>query len=297
MNTEQKNILYGHMLGDGHICCGDNNRFGLSQKEANKEYVQHTYDKLYPFTKDTKLSFREEKKSGKEYKKEFYYSYYFRTITHPIFAVERLKWYVNNMPYAQKIVPKDLKLNWQIAAIWYADDGCNWQHKKWIRLSTESFSESDNIFLIERLENDLNIKSHINKKASNFVIRIPSSSYYDFIDGVTPFIQLFDCFNYKIDTSIAKTHPFQLELIHTNETKQKATILRESGLSNIEIGNKLHISRKTIQRWLGNKNKSHAKLNKEKEEALDLWKTGNYSKAEISRLVNVHAKTVQRWLR
>jgi hypothetical protein len=77
LTKEQKNIFCGHMLGDGWICCGEHNRFGLGQKEANKEWVEHAYNALQPFTKGRKLSFCKADKTGKNYekinyKKDFY---------------------------------------------------------------------------------------------------------------------------------------------------------------------------------------------------------------------------------
>jgi predicted DNA-binding protein (UPF0251 family) len=290
------NVFYGHMLGDGSIESGKN-RFSLGQKEANKEWVEHAYEALHPYTEGKKISFVKDFKNGKQFKKKVYCSYRFRTCLDPFFEKERLHWYESNLPFAQKIVPKELILNWELVATWYADDGCNWQSGKWIILATQSFTKNDVLFLMTRLKSDLGIESSITKRGEHqFMIRIPTASYYQFIAGVSPFLPQ-KCFDYKIDTSIAKTHLLKHEVVFDDATKEKAKLLRDNGLTNIEIAKKLKTDRKTIQRWLGNKNKSSIVLVEKNKKAIQLWQTKKYSKAAIAAIIGVHRKTVCRWLR
>lgn len=295
LTKKQKSILYGHLLGDGSIDHGIYNRFHFGQKEDNKEWVEHAHKALMPFTKDRVITKITYKKTGKQYKKQVYYGYSFRTCCHEIFSTERLRWYKENKPYSQKIIPDDLVLDWQMIALWYADDGCNWQKGKWVVLNSQSFTKEDNLKLIQQLQN-LGIKCTINKKGRHYTIRITAESYYDFINGVKPYLKDIKCMAYKIDTNIAQKRRNYCDVTYSEEVKEQAKQMREQGLTNVEISKKLKAYRKTIAIWLGRKNKSTPKLIEKKQQALDLWNKNIYTKAEISRMLGVHRKTISRWI-
>ena len=132
----QSEIVCGLLLGDGSIgrkkTLGSNCRFGFGQKHKNKEYVEHIYNILLPFSRPvypTVRILRNKKHKG----------FQFSTTSHPIFTYLQSKWYTGK----QKIVPSDLKLTWQTVAYWYMDDGCNHQkhRKKTITLATDCFTK------------------------------------------------------------------------------------------------------------------------------------------------------------
>jgi predicted DNA-binding protein YlxM (UPF0122 family) len=199
LTQDQKEVLNGFMLGDGSIPCKNkdsdnvrNNRFSFGQKEINKEYVELAYEILSPFS--TGMRRTTKVMNGKEFP-----SWMFRTSTHPLFTELREKWYLfPNEINSQKIIPDDLTLTWQTIAYWYADDGCNSRQNKAIYLFSQSFTKDDNEKLQEMLEN-FSIKSSLNRrKNDNWCIRIPTQSYQDFIDGVSPFLKPIKCLRYKI---------------------------------------------------------------------------------------------------
>ena len=82
------------------------------------------------------------------------------------------------------------------------DDGANhFNHKqKNLILHTESFSENNVDFLLDRLYNDLGISGTINHHNSQPTIRICGDSAVYFIEQIKSFIP-WKCFQYKLKTN------------------------------------------------------------------------------------------------
>ena len=135
---------------------------------------------------------------------EYLYNCLFFTVAHPVFTKLRAKWYSNpHEKGGHKIVPPDLHLTWRTAAVWTCDDGSNHFSKKYkqknLILHTESFSENDVDFLLEKLYNDLGISGAINHHYSKPTIRICGDNAISFIEQIKPFIP-WKCFQYKLKT-------------------------------------------------------------------------------------------------
>lgn len=291
---EQENLFIGHMLGDGSIPNEKNNRFSYGQKEDFKEWVEYSYETMQPYTQDKKLSYATQKKVGKVgYKKPEYFSYRYRTRCDPKFVIERDRWYVRTT----KVIPKDLRLNWEIAATWFADDGCNSQTNKCVYLHSESFNEQENDFLISLLKQDLGIVATRNKKGRNWLIRIKSESYFDFMRNVIRILGDIKCLSKKLDISLAKTLPDKSEFIYDDSVKQVAKAMVDSGMTYTQIAKEMGVYRKTLTRWFGLKNKVPAtKLKAKFDQVKALWESGITNKTEIAKIAGVHRRTAYRWL-
>lgn len=208
LTGRQYNMLAGHMLGDGHISKASRNcRFGFAQKETMREWVTETHSCMHNFvgniTKTCKTF-----KDGRQFP-----SWRFRSICHPVFSELRRKWYLDyDTPNSQKIVPKDLSLNWEIVAVWYADDGCNAWYNKCVKLYTDGFLEEDVDFLINQLQNigiyakkyDRGVAKNGDRKHS---IGVSGNDYLKFVNGVSPFLKSIPCLSYKIDTHFKPPSP------------------------------------------------------------------------------------------
>ena len=206
LNKLQLDVITGNMLGDGSLSYikpkrDVNSHFALVQKDSRIDYVTYIHDLLSPLSGEIRIT---KSPCPKMVDKKiihnpdkFCYSCYFHTIRSPVFTRLRSKWYAeSHMPKSRKVVPRDLKLNWRIVAIWMCDDGCNMN--RCIKLSTESFAKDDVDFLIGRMS-ELGIVSHPQHRCDNkYTIYIGAKSYDYFIDSIKPHIT-FPSMSYKVE--------------------------------------------------------------------------------------------------
>lgn len=210
LNIYQSDVITGCLLGDGHIHKHDPKThqypmFQFGQKENRKQYVQYVRDVLLPLSHD--LILNKDKKviriDGKiiHVDNDFHYSWRFATTHHEIFEKLREKWY----PKGVKIVPRDLILNETILSHWYMDDGNNNQFKKEITFSTCSFILEDVEFLKFVLNRDYKFNPTITINNRNQpILHIGAREYFSFVDIVKEYVSKFECFKYKVDTSLVK---------------------------------------------------------------------------------------------
>ena len=139
------------------------------------------------------------------------------------------------------------------------EDGTNRNsiHSKDVRLNTQGFALEYVELLIQILERDFNIASHIAYDRNRPVIFIPAASYFNFINIVAPYIEKIKCFHYKIDISntpsdkIIKTTPEIIKAIECNRSK---------GLTQKQIAIKFGLCQSYVSRLLKYKSKS-SKIN------------------------------------
>jgi hypothetical protein len=208
----QVEVLTGNLLGDGsltHLKKGRQSNFTLAQKSTRLEYVEWLQQTYGPFSYEVvsgktrkpinilnKINHQIENWIG-----EYCYRCGFYTVAHPVFTFYRKKWYKEpDVKRSPKVIPDDLKLTWQAAAIWTCDDGSNHVEKKYnnkhIVLHTESFTKEDVEFILSCLQRDLNVVGTINYHNSKPIIRIGRNEWSHFVEGVKPYIP-WACFKYK----------------------------------------------------------------------------------------------------
>lgn len=208
LTSQQFNMITGSLLGDGWLAKhgrSKNARFRFKQCSRFLSYVEFLRDVFLPFMSSnnevrTEFGHRPYIQDGKilHNDKEFCKAFSFWTVAHPVFTELWSKWYDNG----RKIIPKDLKLNAQILSHWFVQDGSN--GIKSIRLYTNAFTIDEVVFLKDILQRDLGIlASHCKAQTGQYIVRIGSRSYFDFIDMVDDEVKKFGCFDYKIDTSKA----------------------------------------------------------------------------------------------
>lgn len=139
LNKEQKDYLYGAMLGDGCLYRakrGINSQFIYTSKSyQHVNFVSIPFKNILYKEGIRYVTYRD-KRTNKEYDR-----YTFRTITDVGFENERKIWY----PDGYKHIPNDLKLNPTICLIWYLGDGgmCNSNKSQNIKLSTHCFKKEE----------------------------------------------------------------------------------------------------------------------------------------------------------
>lgn len=119
MNEEQRQIVIGSLLGDGHLWLGDrciNPYFCINRSLKDQEYLKWEAKKLENYLGNNGVSFYDifDKRTQKIYKRIS-----LRTRADSEFLLFFNEWYPNK----KKIIPDNLTLTPLIVAIWFADDG------------------------------------------------------------------------------------------------------------------------------------------------------------------------------
>lgn len=208
MTNRVMDILIGSLLGDGYLVKSSprskNAMFKLKQCSRFSSYVEYMYGCLGKYVKCDVRSYRSKKPSrvnGKishdeaHWNGEYCESRYFWSRCDPVFTDLWNNWYSGG----KKSVPENISLNTRSLSHWFVEDGSNniTSKSKGVALYTQSFSEADCNLLVDVLSRDLDLEA---KVYSGPVIRIMSGSYFKFMKMVSPYVKIFGCFDYKIDT-------------------------------------------------------------------------------------------------
>lgn len=208
LTENQKDYLYGAMLGDGCLHRaknGLNSQFLYTSKSfQHVDFVSKPFvDVLYK--EGIKYSSYFDKRTGKTYDR-----YTFRTITDVSFENERKTWYSDGI----KHIPNNLKLNPTICLIWYIGDGgiCNSSkdNGQSVKLATNCFNkkEQESILLPQLKDFDARLcHAGRNKhdKKIQYAIYIPRKHIQDFLDyiGECPFDDYLYKWNVKESSRIS----------------------------------------------------------------------------------------------
>lgn len=156
LNSRQRSILIGSLLGDGTLRLGEkaiNVNFKIEHGLRQKEYLWWKYQifKEWVFT-EPKLSCR-----YKENREKYLKSWWFRTIRHPILT----KYWQEFYKEGKKIIPESIEkyLDRLALAVWIMDDGS--YSRKAIDISTYSFCLEDIKKLQDALERNFGLISKV----------------------------------------------------------------------------------------------------------------------------------------
>lgn len=229
LTKSQKDIIIGSLLGDAWLQLptksNHNSSFSKSQSYEKEEYIKWHFESLQPYS--SSIYFR--KIPAKEWSNGYFVketsSFTILTRSCPYFTDLRNKWYPDEKDkqgYIIKKVPKDIEINQQVLAVWYADDGNNATSKNQITLHTEGFLSEDIDFLIAKLDTlGLKFKKHkkneCEKIGCGYQIQSSTDSYFDFLEYVKPFFP-WKCFEYKIQKGNRKHYK---ELLDRNTSGYK----------------------------------------------------------------------------
>jgi len=188
VNIIQHSVIIGSLLGDGHIPVlrSLNTHFEKKQTARHRVYLDWHFDALWPYS--SRISPVTQWLNGKRYQQHVY-----RTHADALFTTLRRKWY----PDGRKVLPTDLELDPLSLAIWYCDDGSNYQEKRQIRFAAQSFAPAERERLVAALKKmDLEAYSQTNGE-----IKLRTCSYLNMLALVSPYVRLWPCFKHKIDRS------------------------------------------------------------------------------------------------
>lgn len=240
----QRNYLYGAMLGDGCLHRaknGLNSQFlYISKSFQHIDFVSKPFvDILYK--EGIKYSSYFDKRTGKTYDR-----YTFRTITDVGFENERKIWY----PDGIKHIPNNLKLNSTICLVWYIGDGgiCNSNNSQHIKLATQCFNkeEQEDILIPQLSDFDAKLmKADISKNSEQqYFIYIPRLKMRDFLSyiGECPF----EDYSYKWNFNEYKN-----KISHSQTNNEKYFIrLYLLGLKCNQIAEVFDVDFNTVKKYL-----------------------------------------------
>lgn len=192
ITIRQQNIILGLLLGDGHLeKNGRYARLRIDQRLNHADYVNWLHSELFNLTPNKPRIINERDKRTKK----IYSRLHFSTYSLPDFDKWRNIFYENRKKIITPNIADMLKSKISLA-IWFMDDGYKRNDCAAIRLNTDAFSYNEQIFLIQCLEKNFKIKSHLHKKGRWFNIYVPKEQAVKFCRLVKPYI--LPSFRYKL---------------------------------------------------------------------------------------------------
>ena len=249
LSSLQKDVVVGTLLGDSWIpkSKGRYHCFGFEQTIKKFDYVDHVHQIISPFTENSKI--REVINDKRKWGKGIYKTCRFRSMCHPVFSAFRKDWYKDGI----KVVPDILTLNWRRLAYWFADDGHNRKgNKKEIVLSSQSFTLGENERLSKILSDNFGVFTSVNKRMGKekmlYYLRVRACSYFDFIDGVSPYLSGIESMMYKMDVSGVSLN---CNPHYTSSDKKNVMKLWELGdYTKEELAELVGCHKVTLGRWI-----------------------------------------------
>ena len=185
LSDEQREILVGTLLGDGHLETqnkGRTFRLKVEHSISQKDYTDWLYEKFKNLTL-IGPQVKEQKINGKLYQK-----YWFSTVSNGAVRFYAQQFYQNG----KKVVPKFIaKMVTPLSlAVWFMDDGSlkSKLHRARI-INTQCFNESDLKRLQDMLLKKFNINTTLRNQKEGKQIYIPSTDIQKFVSIIKPYIQ------------------------------------------------------------------------------------------------------------
>jgi len=206
LTQNQKDILFGTLLGDGNLQTGNQGRtwrYRALHKARHKAYLFHKYEILESLCKSPPM-YGEVLDSRTN---QVYRRHYFNTVTNSSlnFYANMFYTYDRNLGKWVKDVPLNVQkfLTPKALAYFYMDDGAlKWlKRSNAMRICTESFSNEGVTRIQNALKNRYNIKTTLTRKSLSdgsigYRTAIPEESSATFREVIKPY--LVDCMQYKV---------------------------------------------------------------------------------------------------
>jgi LAGLIDADG DNA endonuclease family len=188
LTEQQNNLIIGSMLGDGHLRRKKekhNTALNIARCQADYQYLEWEAKIVDNLFADVRIAKREycDHRTGNTY-----YGCYFTTRALVVLNEYHTAWYKNKV----KIVPNDLKLNAEIIAIWFCDDGTittsSSDNRLKMSFATNSFTKDEVYFLRDLLDDRYNetfLVSELHKKGQ-YIIHCSDAAARTLIADIDP---------------------------------------------------------------------------------------------------------------
>ncbi len=183
LSDEQREVLIGVLLGDGHLETQNHGRtYRLKIEHAfwQKEYTLWLYEKFKAWV----LTPPQEKKHvvfGRTYREDW-----FSTVSHGAF-----RFYAKQFYQGHKILPRQIErwLTPRVLTVWFMDDGSIKSDRHYaLILNTQSFTKAENLKLIEIFGKKFGIQSQLRPQRKLWQIYINASTVGKFVEIIQPYV-------------------------------------------------------------------------------------------------------------
>ena len=192
LNSEQREVLMGLMLGDGNLETANNGRtyrLKIEHSMSQKDYLEHLYD-LFKEWVLTPPRVREFTVRDKMYR-----HLAFSTLSHASFRFYAHQFYKDG----KKVVPKLIHrwLTPKALAYWYMDDGSiKSKESKGVIFNTQGFDRPGINRLLLALQKNFQLEVKDRKQKEGYQIYVSGNSFERFSSLVGP--HLIDSMKYKL---------------------------------------------------------------------------------------------------
>jgi hypothetical protein len=173
-NTE-KEIFDGLLLSDGHLAKKSRISARLTFGFKHKQVINDIIDNMPSI--DFSNIYEDVKTKCYHLKSKSYYD----------FLIEQMRWY----PKAKKIIPKNILITKKSCYWWFIGDGYNSRGN--VFLCTDSYDKTDNMFLIEKL-NNYGFNPSLTSKNR---LRFNKKETINFLEWIMPMNGVMECYKYK----------------------------------------------------------------------------------------------------
>ncbi len=184
LTREQKSIIVGKILGDGHLETqteGKTFRLKVEHSISQKAYVDWTYQMLRNWVK-TPPKVRLKKGKNREG-----VNYYFQTVSTPSFRFFGQVFYSKGDKQIPIIIGK--LLTPLSLAIWFMDDGSiKSRHHRALILNTHAFSDQSLRRLQKVFEQKYEVRTTLRKQSEGKQIYILAESVDRFVEIIKPYL-------------------------------------------------------------------------------------------------------------
>ena len=171
MTERQRQILYGMLLGDGHLerqHGAQSARLKIEHSVAQRGYVAWKFAEWRDWVRTPPKERVRKNRLG-----TVSMNVGFSTLSHIEFEEVRQRFYVNR----RKVVPKDLGLTPLAMAVWFMDDGSRKSKQcRGVYLNTQSFTTSEVELLRSVVRRDVGVDTTVRQQSDGLQIYVPSSS-------------------------------------------------------------------------------------------------------------------------
>lgn len=178
----QQHLIIGSLLGDGYMSCKTHAYLKIGHSLKQQAYVDWKYSFLSPFVLTQPHAY---KGNGSRI------GYRFFTRSLPLLTPYYQRFYGQERT---KKIPADLQLIPFSLAIWYMDDGA--QNRKSAYLNTQQFDLSDQMKLLQLLQEQFGLSARLNRDKQYLRIRFLQDSAQKLKHIIAPLMPSF--MHYKL---------------------------------------------------------------------------------------------------
>jgi hypothetical protein len=176
MTERQRQILYGILLGDGHLERQQgalSARLKIEHSVAQRSYVAWKFAEWRDWVRTPPRERARRNRLG-----TLSMNIGFSTLSHIELEEVRQRFYANR----RKVIPEDLGLTPLAMAVWFMDDGSRKSNQcRGVYLNTQSFTNSEVELLRSVMRRDVGVGTTVRRQSDGLQIYVPSSSMTEMV--------------------------------------------------------------------------------------------------------------------